>query len=131
MNFKPESIEKSRTGEKTETHRPKKEGQHLEYRLINGSICAVVVSAKGRVLHYTNQECAMCPGRGKRATDRMIITGIHEERLGAIDDAAAQRAGFKDRLDYLVYWRDNLYKGKRLDEDQPVFVYKYRYLESC
>jgi len=49
---------------------------------------------------------AVQAGRGKPGLFRILITSIHTERLGAIDDEAAKREGFLDRDQFFGYWSE-------------------------
>lgn len=87
MNFRPELAEKVMAGEKTVTRR--------------------LVSDKP-TSHYFRGGCSyepyggpgggysVCPGRGRGAIGRIVVTDVRLEALGYLTDAEARLEGFSD-----------------------------------
>lgn len=95
MIFKPESIEKIPTGEKTQSRRIKKAGEWL-YLSDDGS---KIVFSGSRIKWKTGRVYAAQPGRGKKATSRFKLLDIRRERVKDISEADAIAEGVDKNCD--------------------------------
>lgn len=80
-----------------------------------------------RVKYRTGKSYAVTPGRGKKATHRMVIQSIHTELLQDITNEGAIREGAKNYHDFWNIW-DGLYGGdpvKGWDANPVVVVYRF------
>ena len=50
------------------------------------------------------QDYAVCPGRGKNAIARVLVTSVTTERLGDLDDAEARLEGFDSAAEFEAAW---------------------------
>ncbi len=110
MNFKPELIDLILSGRKTQTRRPVSDNPRSPwYR----EKCGLQVG----------RDYAICPGRAKPASGRVLIEATRLERLGDISSADAVAEGFRDRNEFEIYlW--NLYG--EFDPEQLVWVVQFR-----
>jgi hypothetical protein len=81
MNFRPELAAKVMAGEKTVTRRltstnPRSPWWEQDCKL------------------RANRSYAVCPGRGKNAIGRVLVTDVRKVPLGVLDHEEAQREGF-------------------------------------
>lgn len=91
MNFRPALAAKVLSGQKTVTRRLA--GRNPRSPWWEGG-CSLVVG----------RDYAVCPGRGKRAAGRVVVTGARLEPLGRLCDAEARREGFGDAAAFEAAW---------------------------
>lgn len=97
MNFKPELAEKVMAGEKTVTRRLVSDNPNSPW-WVDG--CSLKV---GRTY-------AVCPGRGKNAIGRALVTAVEKLPLGYLTDEEARAEGFADEFAFRdVFHRINGY----------------------
>lgn len=92
MNFRPELAEKVMAGEKTVTRRLVSDNPRSPW------------SAKG-CRFSVGQSVAVCPGRGKHAIGRVVVTAVHIEKIGNITEDEARREGFASIAEFMDAWR--------------------------
>lgn len=90
MLFKPELIDKIKSGEKTQTRRIKKAGEWL-IELDGGG--KIVFREPATPKWETGKTYAICPGRGKAAVGRFLLLDIREERVKDISESDAIAEG--------------------------------------
>src|SRR5262245_15135220 len=66
---------------------------------------------------------AVQPGRNKKSVARIIVTGIHQQRLGDITPAAARAEGHGSREEFFESWKK--IHGS-LDPHEDVWVIQFR-----
>jgi hypothetical protein len=103
MIFKPELVELIIGGKKTMARRKVKPGEPCKY--------------------HEGRDYALQPGRGKKAVDRIYITGIRQEKVGDIGHQDALREGFENVGHFIDYWQA-LYK-RAIDFDQLVWCLSF------
>lgn len=81
MNFRPELAAKVMAGEKTVTRRLTSTNPNSPWW-------------KGGCSLKVAKDYAVCPGRGKHAIGRAVVTSVALERLRLMSDAEARREGF-------------------------------------
>jgi hypothetical protein len=91
MNFRPELAEKVMAGEKTVTRRLVSDNPRSPW-YVGG--CSLNVG----------QDYAVCPGRGKDAIGRAVVTDVRLEPLGEIGDGEARREGFVSQREFDDAW---------------------------
>ena len=103
MNFRPDLAAKVMAGEKTVTRRRMSDNPRSPwYR----ERCSLVVG----------RSYAVCPGRGKPAIGRVIITAVNRSVLcDVLSDREARLEGFPNRWEFIEAWREingswNLYE---------------------
>ena len=101
MIFRPELARLIVSGRKTQTRRPIKDSPY-------GGPRKDCPYEPGK--HY-----ALCPGRGQKAIDRILIKSVERQTLGDIDHQAALAEGFKSVEEFRDYWR-TLY---RIPDSRP------------
>lgn len=84
MIFSPALARKVLAGQKTQTRRPVKEGKDCRYR--------------------PHHNYAVCPGRGKPESGRILITEVREERVGDISLRDARAEGFRTTIEFKAAW---------------------------
>lgn len=102
MIFGERMIEEIRWGRKTETRRKR------EPRMVPGRTYAVQ------------------PGRGESQVTRIRCLELRSERLGDVDEAAAQREGFPDPDAFFEYWAE---LHGRVNLEQRVSVVRFELAE--
>ena len=106
MNFRPDLAAKVMAGEKTVTRRRMSDNPRSPwYR----ERCSLVVG----------RSYAVCPGRGKPAIGRVIVTAVDRSFLGAVNIREARLEGFRDTLAFLEAWRE--INGGLLLRSEPVW----------
>lgn len=112
MNFRPELAEKVMAGEKTVTRR--------------------LVSNKPRSPWFVDrcgltvgQDYAVCPGRGKSAIGRVMVTDVSLVPLDPISDEEARAEGFEDARGFWEAF-DAINKGKPVDRGEWVWRVEFR-----
>lgn len=83
MNFRPELAAKVMVGEKSVTRRLTSDNPRSPWYAGGCSL-------------KLGQSYAVCPGRGKNAIGRVVITDVAAVRLGRLTTQEAQWEGFKD-----------------------------------
>lgn len=110
MNFKPHLAALVLSGEKTVTRRLTSTKPGSPW-WIEG--CSLVV----------NRDYAVCPGRGKPALGRIVVTEVRLERLGHLDDDEARREGFASAAAFEQAFAD---MHGRYDPDVRVWRVEFR-----
>lgn len=87
MNFQPELAEKVMRGEKTVTRRLASDNPRSPWW--RGG-CSLVVG----------RDYAVCPGRGKHAIGRVVVTSVLRMRLGHLPESEARREGFASAAEF-------------------------------
>jgi len=87
VNFQPELAAKVMAGEKTVTRRLVSNNPRSPWWRAR---CALVVG----------RDYSVCPGRGKNAVCRVIVTDVRCERLGHLNCGEARREGFRGPYDF-------------------------------
>lgn len=82
MNFRPELAAKVMTGEKTVTRRLMSDNPRSPWW-------------RKRCGFREGQSVAVCPGRGKHAIGRAVVTDVRMELLGQITEDECRREGFE------------------------------------
>jgi hypothetical protein len=100
------TIDKVLSGEKTQTRRIRKDGQH---GWLGTREHPLMVAKDTRPVYQVGKTYAAQPGRGKAQVARILITDIRLEDVRKISDADAKAEGFGDEgcasiLDFLVVW---------------------------
>ena len=91
MNFRPDLAAKVMAGEKTVTRRRMSDNPRSPwYR----ERCSLVVG----------RSYAVCPGRGKVAIGRVIITAVDRSFLGAVSGHEARAEGFPNAWSFWEAW---------------------------
>ena len=132
MNFTPDMLELVLSGKKTQTRRPVKKGEKyvgLPYAL--GSpvhSIQMVKDTKGRLKWRVNNTYAICPGRGKPAVARMMITRIRCEPANAITSFDARAEGFENCHAFFDKLR-SLY-GSNVDLNSPYWAITFELVQS-
>lgn len=118
MNFKPELAEAVMAGRKTVTR-----------RLVSDSPTS----------HYYRERClyrpnggpggsySVCPGRGRDAIGRVVVTSVTLERLGHPDADEARREGFRSALEFKEAFAGI---NGRYDPDAEVWRIEFRAAEE-
>lgn len=83
MNFRPELAAKVMAGEKTVTRRLVSDNPRSPW-------------SRERCTLQPGRTYAVCPGRGKHATGRVLVTDTRLEPIGSLNNAEALREGFAD-----------------------------------
>jgi hypothetical protein len=91
VNFRPELAEKVMVGEKTVTRRLVSDNPRSPWY-------------EGGTSLRPNRSYAVCPGRGKNAIGRVVVTSAQRIRLGLLDDEEARREGFEDAAAFERAW---------------------------
>lgn len=91
MNFKPELAAKVLAGVKTQTRRAVSINERSPWYVFG---CRVT----------PGKDYAVCPGRGKHAIGRVMVTAVRKERLALISDADAIAEGFSGRDEFFDAW---------------------------
>ena len=91
---------------KTQTRRPKKDGEYC-VRDEDGNIIAVY-TASGRLKYKVGNDYAIVPGRGKHGikSHRILMQRIREEAFGEISEQDAIAEGFSSRDEFFAIWRE-------------------------
>lgn len=92
MNFFPELAEKVVAGEKTVTRRMVSNNPRSPW-FIDG--CSL----------KPGRSYAVCPGRGKHAIGRVVVTDVRIEMLGRVDEDEARKEGFASSDDFMDAFR--------------------------
>jgi len=87
VNFRPELAARVMTGEKTVTRRLVSDNPRSPWYWER---CALKVGC----------DYAVCPGRGKTAIGRVLVTHVELRRLGHVHAAEAAREGFPSPADF-------------------------------
>ncbi len=93
MNFRPELAAKVMAGEKTVTRRRMSANVRSPWSDLG---CRIV----------TGRSYAVCPGRGKNAIGRVIVTDVHDSLLGDIDNSEARKEGFANWREFRAAWTE-------------------------
>lgn len=91
MNFRPELAAKVMAGEKTVTR-----------RLVSDNPASPWW--KERCGLVPGRTYAVCPGRGKRAIGRVLVTDATLMQLGVLTDEEARAEGFADSIAFRKAW---------------------------
>ena len=91
MNFRPELASKVMAGEKTVTRRQMSDNPRSPWCILG---CSLKVG----------QSYAVCPGRGKKAIGRVVVTDVRRSILGDVDATEARREGFRSILAFREAW---------------------------
>jgi hypothetical protein len=91
MNFQPELAEKVINRDKTVTRRLVSDNPRSPW-------------AAGDCKLNVGQSYAVCPGRGKHAIGRVIVSDVRLEQLGQVNDQEARREGFRDAEEFREAW---------------------------
>ncbi|HXO86912.1 MAG TPA: ASCH domain-containing protein [Gemmatimonadales bacterium] len=91
MNFRPELADKVMAGEKTVTRRRMSHNSRSPWFVLG---CSLKVG----------RSYAVCPGRGKNAIGRVVVTEVSEVQLGAISNDEAVREGFANWREFRAAW---------------------------
>lgn len=123
MIFAPALARKVLAGAKTQTRRAVQPGRDCRYRP-----------------HHTY---AVCPGRGKPAAGRILITDVREERAGDITFAGARAEGFRTTGEFKAAWvrlhdkawvqREETRRaqiGAQLHDDTIVLRFDHRHVDT-
>src|SRR4051794_36564549 len=92
MNFQRQLAEKVLHGEKTVTRRLASDNPRSPWS-IHG--CALKVG----------RSYAVCPGRGRHAIGRVVVTDVRGQRLSHLTDEEARREGFPSAFEFEVAWQ--------------------------
>jgi hypothetical protein len=106
VNFRPELAARVMAGTKTVTRRQMSDNPRSPW--FAGS-CGIKVG----------QSYAVCPGRGKHAIGRVVVTDVRKAVLGDIDAHEAWLEGFADLLGFVTAWA--LINGGDFRSDERVW----------
>jgi hypothetical protein len=87
MIFRPELAEKVMTGEKTVTRRLASENPRSPWW-------------RDRCAFKVGQSFAVCPGRGRNAVCRAVVTAVRLEEIGVLSEAEARAEGFASAREF-------------------------------
>ena len=102
MQFKPELAALVMAGTKRQTRRPVKPGQELLITDMAGGYRGV--ACNGRNVYEVGKDYAVCPGRGKHAVGRILITEIRQEDVREIEHEDVIAEGFQHRGEFFEVW---------------------------
>ncbi len=111
------TLDKILCGEKRQTRRLVKPGEHLTTKSGKAAVVAK------RTVYEVGKTYAVQPNRGKKAVARILLTGLRREKILDISTADAVAEGFLSRDEFLKTWH-NIH-GAKADLLHEVWVLEF------